>query len=347
MTHPHRRLARLLLLTSAALTAAACGEPGTAPIISGDSRVAITTLEQQRPALFVGSLDGATRTRVRFTGVTDSIPGNFADFQVKDANLLALAAPAFSPDGRRVAVVATLAFDQSEVVVMNADGTGGKVASVNSQSIGSDVAWSPDGTRVAYTMSTVPGFGGFDVFVTDVAANTVTRLTMGANVRVTAMRWSADGRSVLYAHNTGTASNGDWTSEVVRVDAATGASQVVASNIAGQISSIGVGGGRVLLTRLAPLGGTRQLIEAVPGTSERMLVQSDAAHAHYLGGTDAFALVVTATNVNGTIVNGHFVIDMLTGDTTGVRDVGPSGAVDVYYDALPLMSERASRSTRS
>lgn len=328
-----------LVAFALALGLTACGELATAPIITGDTRVAITTLDQLRPALFVGSLDGTTRMRLRFANITDSIPGNLAGLEATDDNLLALASPAFSPDGRRVALVATLAFDQSEVVVMNADGSGGKVASVNSQSIGSDVVWSPDGTKLAYTMSTVPGFGGFDVFVTTVAANTITRITIGANLRATAIRWSADGRSIFYAHNTGTTSDAlaNWISEVVRVDVATGVSQVVASHLVGQISSVGASSDRVLLTRVvsAAGGSTHQLVESMLGTSERTLLASDAAYAHYLSVSDSFALAVTATTSAGSITSRYFVMDVRNGDTTTVRNAGQNAFVDVHYGPLP------------
>ena len=90
--------------------------------------------------------------------------------------------PAWSPDGTRIAFSAGApsAFDDDDIFVMNADGSG-KINLTNTQSNLSetDPAWSPDGTRIAYTRSFCdPNGGGADcVFVMNADGTNQTNLT--------------------------------------------------------------------------------------------------------------------------------------------------------------------------
>ncbi len=257
----------------------------TSPSYVDGARLVVTQVEAGRPVLYTGTVDGTSRTRIHLTDVVDRIPGNTTALVVQDENLLALAAPRISPSGAKIAVVATLAYDQSEIVVLNRDGSAAEVASVNTQIIASDPDWSPDGTKLAYSMSTLPGFLGLDLFITDLATHTVTRLTTGARV-TSAVRWSQDGKSIYFAHTTGTTTNDNWLSEIVRVDVATKAAQVVASGIVGEVNAISRSGLRALVTRNAPVAAAstsaRTLVEVgFDHSVERTIISTDAGYGRY------------------------------------------------------------------
>ena len=64
--------------------------------------------------------------------------------------------PVWSPDGTRIAYESTVS-GNSEIWVMNADGTGEPVNVSNHESWDSDPAWSPDGTQITFMSRRVAG----------------------------------------------------------------------------------------------------------------------------------------------------------------------------------------------
>lgn len=338
-----RHLHVVLSLVSGSLTAvalAACDLSVTGPDTASNARVVITQHDGAQPALFIGNIDGSDRARIHFVQIADPIPGNLPGFIPADTNLIALGSPSIAPTGGRIAVVATLAYDQSEIVVMKPDGTG-EVASINTQIIASDPEWSPDGKKLAYVMSTLPNFRGLDLFVTDLDAHTVTRMTTNANIGNASIAWSPDGSTIYYSRTTQTSATGpsNWLSEVVSVNASTKVSQVVASGIVGQISAVARTGNRVLLTRTVVQAGdtTRVLVEAALGADpvERVLVASvtsDVAYAHYLSGTESYAVVVVATNAGGTVTDQFLLFNLNSNTVVPVANV-PTGSGSANVDA--------------
>jgi dipeptidyl aminopeptidase/acylaminoacyl peptidase len=319
---------KLAILAILGLTA--CGDSATtAPQTSVQAQlVAVTTFEGSKPALFMQHLDGSQKTRIQFTNVRDDIPGNYSGLTVGDANLLALGAPSWDPSGSgRIAVVATLAYDQSEIVVMRPDGTG-EVASINTQIISTGPQWSPDGKKLAYTMSTLPGFKGIDLFVTDLTTHTVKRLTTNANLAQSAVRWSNDGQSVLYSKVTAQPTPADdYRNDIVEINVTTGATKTIASNVFGQISSISKMGARVLLTR--GVGLARALIEHDFDGTERVLV-SDVSYGRYSPTLENNVLVVTVAVSGGAVINTFQVLDVSTKTLRTIAGVSGESNADVY-----------------
>jgi len=319
----------LAILAMIGLTA--CGDSATAPApetASQSALVAVTTFESGKPVLFTQGIDGTNKLRFRFTNVRDEIPGNYSGLTVGDANLLALGNPAWDPSGTgRVAVVATIAYDQSEIVVMRPDGTG-EVASVNTQIISGAPRWSPDGKKLAFMMATLPGFKGIDLFVTDLATHTVKRLTTNANLAIATLAWSIDGQSLYYSKVTAQPTDTlDYVNDIVKINASTGASETMARGVVGQISSISRTGARVLLTR--GVGLSRSLIERELAGTERV-VASDVSYGTYSPAVENKVLVVTVTVSGGEVIRTVQLLDLTTRSRTTISGITGEANADVW-----------------
>ena len=192
----HRPTVRRLLPAAGVLLLAACSDSPTAtePTVRtattlaarGGDRLATVEYEGRSPALFIQDAEGKNRFRVHFRGVYDRVDGNYPQriLPTTDETIRALGPAKWSPDGSQLAIVVTLGFDQSQVVVMNADGHNIRVASPNGQIILGDIDWSPDGGTIAYSMSTLPHAQGVDLFTTDLRTFAVSRLTKEGRIGV-------------------------------------------------------------------------------------------------------------------------------------------------------------------
>jgi dipeptidyl aminopeptidase/acylaminoacyl peptidase len=242
-----------VLLTTACADDSATG-PLTPDSLAGAS-VALVELEGTRPAFYLQQADGSGRNRVHFTGAVDNIDGNSPLVPaLTDANILALRSVKWSPDGSRIAFVATVAFDQAEVIVMDADGSDARVASPNYAYVLGDVDWSPDGKRLAYMMATRPGLGGLELFVTDLSGTPrVTQVTTGSGYRGLGgtIRFASTGNSVWISQVTGEQGAPLFESigAVRRVDLATGAITSVRENLAGEVQAVAHNGAWALVMR--------------------------------------------------------------------------------------------------
>jgi Tol biopolymer transport system component len=320
----------LAILAMIGLTA--CGDSATtAPAletVSQSALVAVTTFESGKPVLFTQRIDGTNKLRFHFTNVRDEIPGNYSGLSVGDANLLALSNPAWDPSGTgRVAVVATIAYDQSEIVIMRPDGTG-EVASVNTQIIAGAPRWSPDGKKLAYMMATLPGLKGIDLFVTDLATRTVRRLTTNANLAIAALGWSIDGQSLYYSKVTAQPTDTlDYVNDILKINVNTGVSETIARGVVGQISSISRTGARVLLTRGSGL--SRSLIERELAGTERV-VASEVSYATYSPTIENKALVVTVAVAGGEITRTFQLLDLTTKSRTTISGITGEANADVW-----------------
>ncbi|MBX6363155.1 MAG: PD40 domain-containing protein [Gemmatimonadetes bacterium] len=335
-----RRLAALG--AALALAAAGCGTETAGPEPGGTaSLVAFVGQEGNQPALYVQAADGTQRRRIHFDGAEDPIPGNFTDLpRLEDANIRALGPVSWSPDGKRLAVVVTLAYDQSEVVVVNADGTGARVASPNTQIILTNVDWSPDGRKLAYGMSTIPEAGGVDVFVTDLETNRVQRLTQGANVGGGHVRFDAAGLGVFYAKSVGERETPvrDRLSRIARVELGSLDARTVADSVPGTVEGIARTGAWAMLLRNETAGSgqdeVRQLVrEPLAGTAPSILLARGYLVFARLSADDRWALVVSdADPSSAQTVQVSSVIPAQGGQPQRLEGVDEDVvSVDVFY----------------
>ena len=310
---------------------AACGESTTTPGGRASTRVAVTTHEGGA-ALFIQDSDGGNRTRIRFTNVTNVVAGNPADVVVSDTSVHGLGTPVWDPSGGRVAVTAEVS-NHSVVLVMRADGTGGEVASSDTMLVGSDPQWSPDGRKIAYTMSTLADLDVHDVYITDLATHTVSRVTTGAQAVAAALGWSPDGASVIYSRPTGSTHDDpdNFISELAAVDVSSGVSRTLMSGVLGQITGIARSGDRVLVSRgVATTGGSaRQLVELTIGGSEHVLADSLVWYGHYITGNNALAVLISATGTGNSVSFGYELLDVGTGRRTPLGGVTGQAGIDV------------------
>lgn len=337
----NRYVTRAALLVAALLVATACtDDEGVGPGASELETVAIVELQGTRPALYVQKSDGSERRRIHFTGAIDEVPGNSPLVpDLTDGNILAIRSVKWSPDGTRIAFVATVAADQSEVVVMKADGTDARIVSVNYQYIVGDVDWSPDGTRLAYVMATLPSLRGLELFVSDVVgAPRVTKVTTNSGYRGLGgtVRFASNGTGLWMSQVTG---EGDAplfekVSAVYRVDLATGQIGVVKENIVGEVQAVAHNGAWALVLRHNSIANgvydDRLVSVSVMATSpgERTIAN---------GGSLDYARL-TADDSGGLFLRGSetFTVFESFGDAT--QSVRGSGAEPLSADVKPRSS---------
>jgi Tol biopolymer transport system component len=286
----------------------ACAESPTQPpadtqIIA--SHTAYVEIENNRPVLYVdGPADAAPR-RVHFTGDAEDIPGNNPLVpKLTDANILALRSPRWSPDGTQLALVASTAFDQAEVVVINADGSHPRIASVNYQYVMGDVDWAPNGKSLVYAMSTRAGAQGLELFISDLEQRTVRQLTQSSGYSGLGgvVRFDATGANVYFSKVTREQPTAPFNSisDVRRLSASGGAITNVATDIVGEVQAIERTGAGALVMRATswPSDGNipRELSRvSLAGSSPRTLAASTRLQTAHLTADDAFAVFLTET----------------------------------------------------
>ena len=163
------------------------------------------------------AMDGSGLTDIPFTGTVtlDRAPYERRPRDLVDPGPLpvrGVVSPAVSPDGSRVAFSALGDLWVMEIAGGAGSGAGGRGPDGGDASGGgsagvparitddpwieTDPAWSPDGSRIAFSSDRD---GELDLYLWDAAANTVERLTEGAGA--TLPSWSPDGSSIAFAES--------------------------------------------------------------------------------------------------------------------------------------------------
>ena len=307
---PVRRVA----LAAAALALAACNDAPVAPTppltiaasvgaVEGlhGGRLATIEFQGRFPALFIQQPDGSDRFRVRFENVRDRIEGNYPPdlLPVRDETILALGPAKWSPDGQQLAIVVSLGFDQSQVVVMNADGRNMRTVSPNGQIIMGDIDWAPDSRAIAYAMSTNFHGAFADIFTTDLVKDEVRRITDRGLVTVfTEYRWDPTGRRIWFTDFEGWTDDG--INRVYRLSHADldGGLTQTDRFIVGDPQGLARDGSWALALRWPRKTDytTREFVRLpLDGGEETILAAGDLPYAELLEGDDAAVLVANVS----------------------------------------------------
>lgn len=270
---------------------------------------AYVEIENSRPVLYVDGPNDAAPRRIQFTGNAEELPGNNPLVpKLTDANILALRSPRWSPDGTQLAFVASTAFDQAEVVVINADGSQPRIVSINYQYVMGDVDWAPNGKALVYAMSTRAGAQGLELFVSDLTQHTATQITQSSGYSGLGgvVRFDATGANVFFSKVTREQTSAPFNaiSDVRRVSASGGPITNVATDLVGEVQGIARSGAAVLLMRNTAWTTDghipRELSRvSLTGSAPQALAASTMLQVAHFTADDAFAVLLTETTTGG------------------------------------------------
>lgn len=145
--------------------------------------------------IFSINTDGSQKTQLTFDSVQDW-------------------APAWSPDGKRIAYYSNKDNNTYHVYVINADGSDVTQLTDQSEST-TGIAWSPDGKRIAFTSQRD---GNDEIYVINADGTRPVRLTNNP-ARDVYPSWSVDGNSILFSSLRGDPVKGlNWQLYVMSAD---------------------------------------------------------------------------------------------------------------------------------
>lgn len=185
-------IARTLIVLGL-LSAAACSDAPTRP-------TSTTPNAPSSPSF--GAAAGGNNRRILFVSDRDA-PGNFEIYSMNpDGSGVSRltnseghdGAPAWSPDGKRIAFVSLRHDSFGEIYVMNADGSGVRRVT-ESDGIDTSPTWSKDGKRIAFVSMRNDPFG--DIYTMNDEGGDVSRVTDAAGADADPS-WSADGKQIAF-----------------------------------------------------------------------------------------------------------------------------------------------------
>jgi Tol biopolymer transport system component len=297
----------MLLSTTALLALGACNDSGTPtdagmPTLAEDAiapagdRLATVEWEGGTPRLYIQSLDGSHRTQVHFSHVSDHVIGNYSPRQlpVTDETIRAIPRVKWSPDGRFLAAVVAPSTEALQIVLVSADGRALRTVSPNSQYLWGDIDWSPDGRRLAYILATGPFGRAPELFVSELGADRVTRVTTGSKLSgYDVVRFAPSGQQILITERLGFAEDGvNGLARLSTVDLATG-TIAPGDTVIGEPQGLPRDGSWSLFIRWsAAVPGGRELFRRAADGSETVLASGELRQAVTLE-NDAEAILVS------------------------------------------------------
>jgi Tol biopolymer transport system component len=148
------------------------------------------SLDPYRSALFTVASDGSDLRQV-YSG-SYGLPGS---------EWMVLYGPTWSPDSRTLAAYGAATSDGENALVLLTDASNSAVRTLlrDVPSSGSEVAWSPDGSKLAFTANgTYPTEFIETVDVVTEATKRVTRSHLGSFAEYFGPRWSPEGRQIAF-----------------------------------------------------------------------------------------------------------------------------------------------------
>ena len=177
-----------------------CGKNPVKPTNEEQAKVAFVSKTDYK--LYTQNLDGTNLQRIYLHNIEDNInPDPWSQWLEDSTIFFNLSQLRWSPDGAKLALVVGL-YEQSQLVILDLEKGGGKVASSNWYTVSSP-DWSLDGTKITYSMSTYYWATFTEIFVTDLETDSLWQITLLSTHlgNIGSARWSTDGKRIFFTHH--------------------------------------------------------------------------------------------------------------------------------------------------